>query len=874
MTDAAHGNRKIPISGLHKAVSGRTWLRGKAALPGYPENGEVLVIEWNSQLFAIPARCPHQGFDLAGGFLSSRGDMICPNHGCVYPLETGNGFAFPIEKEGDGFFVAVGDVVPPLHPQCTPNDIRRLEAENDSLRVANRTLESRIQKVSGDMDAMLIEVEGRKRELEALNSRLESMAGLVSRIADSIQDILLVAGLDGRVSRVSQGAISFFGVSANALIGREIDSLLHPSDLERLRSERAVTPWSGRPLLYELIYADEKFEAEVALRSLTVPAGEEQSAAQHHLLHGSLLYDANGKEEGVILLISNIQGVKEREQLVREREMARSLDLLRAMIANIDQGMVMFNADDRIVVWNRRFLELLDLPESIVQPGTAIETLLRYHAEHGEYGPGDVGNLVNDQVALIHRTMPQRFERERPNGLVLDVARRPLTDGGFVATYTDITERRRKAVELKTENERLEQRVRERTADLEKENEVRKRTEEALRASRERLRGIADSLHEGVLVINHAGHMIFINASARRLLDVKELDVEGLPADHVMTLIDKGEEIAFDSTPWKQVSDQGIFLHNDDCVFKTSSGKQLQVAFSCAPLETGNGRNNAVVSFRDIASLKQAQFDALQSSRLASVGRLAAGIAHEINTPIQYIANNLSFIGNAASEMISALDASSGGSLERADGGTVQELDYVKEELPAAIKESQQGVEQISRIVLSMKEFSHPGSTVKAMSDINRAIENTLTVSRNQWKMVADVVKEFDPALPAVNCNIGEMNQVFLNLIVNAAQAIEGSGKSLPGTITVTTRQSGKWVTVSVADNGTGMTDAVKDKLFDPFFTTKDVGKGTGQGLAICRDVVVTKHRGRIEIGGIPGEGAIFTIWLPLEAQPEADVID
>ena len=187
------------------------------------------------------------------------------------------------------------------------------------------------------------------------------------------------------------------------------------------------------------------------------------------------------------------------------------------------------------------------------------------------------------------------------------------------------------------------------------------------------------------------------------------------------------------------------------------------------------------------------------------------------------------------------------------------------EELPKAVGESLDGVTQIARIVSSMKEFSHPGSSGKTATDINRAIENTLTVSRNVWKHVASVERSFDPGLPPVPCHAGEMNQVLLNLVVNAAQAIESSGKPLPGVITIVTRADGDQVEITVRDSGGGVPKGIRERIFDPFFTTKAVGKGTGQGLAICRDVVVTKHGGSIDVGGDDGSGAIFTLRLPLD---------
>jgi signal transduction histidine kinase len=192
-------------------------------------------------------------------------------------------------------------------------------------------------------------------------------------------------------------------------------------------------------------------------------------------------------------------------------------------------------------------------------------------------------------------------------------------------------------------------------------------------------------------------------------------------------------------------------------------------------------------------------------------------------------------------------------------------------EVLSAIDDSQEGVQRISEIVSSMKEFSHPGVSGLAEADINRALETSLTVTRNQWKNVAKIERHLAPDLPRPRCDTGKINQVFLNLIVNAAQAIEESGKPYPGLITLSTSHVDGWVEIRIADTGTGIDAKTRERIFDPFFTTKPVGTGTGQGLAICHDVVVVKHGGTINISGAQGEGAEFIIRLPVS--PAVDIL-
>jgi signal transduction histidine kinase len=207
------------------------------------------------------------------------------------------------------------------------------------------------------------------------------------------------------------------------------------------------------------------------------------------------------------------------------------------------------------------------------------------------------------------------------------------------------------------------------------------------------------------------------------------------------------------------------------------------------------------------------------------------------------------------------------------------EMDYLLQEIPKAIQQTLDGVGRVTRIVRAMKDFSHPGLETKSPADLNRAIQSTLTVSRNEWKYVAEMETCLDPELPPVPCFQGEFNQALLNLVVNAAHAIQESleAQGVPqggkkGHIRVSTRRCGDLaVAVSVSDDGTGIPESLRERIFDPFFTTKPVGKGTGQGLAIVHSVIVEKHGGRIRLESAPGRGTTFRLYLPLTERPLPD---
>ncbi len=415
-------------------------------------------------------------------------------------------------------------------------------------------------------------------------------------------------------------------------------------------------------------------------------------------------------------------------------------------------------------------------------------------------------------------------------------------------------------------------------------------TRRTLAASKERdarLEAVLETVRDGVLMIDEEGRIESLNTPAATMFGYQIHEVKGfnisklIPSPHAESCPAGGPLKQFASLGEKP----GLILQRQvDGLNKSGARLPLAMALSKVWLD---GQRLLTAVLRDLSHERLLQCELAQAQKLEAVGQLAAGIAHEINTPTQYVGDNARFLKEAFDDIQTALDALDelltavkagrppAELIEKTEATLVAiDLEYLREEIPQAIRQSLDGVGRVANIVRAMREFSHPGSDEKSFVDLRESIETTLTVARNEWKYVAEVVTEFDPELPEVPCLPGELNQVILNLVVNSAHAIAdvlGPRPTEKGTITIGTRREGSNHAVFyVKDTGTGIPETIRAKIFDPFFTTKEVGKGTGQGLAIARSVVVDKHGGAIECETAPGQGTTFTVRLPLEAEEVA----
>jgi len=536
------------------------------------------------------------------------------------------------------------------------------------------------------------------------------------------------------------------------------------------------------------------------------------------------------------------------EQMEREEELRLNEEKFRGIFEYAGTGMFILGPDMRFVDVNDAFCRILGYDKNDLIGRTVID--ISHPEDRVAATPNfdELAGLVNNGIPAEKRYLHKDGRAvwvSLTRSVIRDADGNPLYGVGHVQ---DITQRQE--------------------------------AEEALRKSEQHNRVIVkalDEISDGIEIFEPDGHLLYRNARSVELFpgETKAVARGAALEELVRAIVESG------LVPITGDRDEFIRKRVELLKQSASSVTETQLTDSrwmmVRNFKTNDG--SIILVRTDITELKNAQQEVLQSMKLASVGGLAAGIAHEINTPVQYIGDNLRFIQDSIGDVQEAIDTFQNACGAVGSGASVEDqisqvksrlkdldLDYLLEELPSATEQSLNGIETISRIVLAMKEFAHPGQRDKAMADINKAIENTLTVSRNEWKHHAELETDFDENLAPVPCLVGEINQVLLNLVVNASHAIQDRHGDDLGLIKIATQQDGDFVEIRVSDNGTGIPKQAQDKVFDQFFTTKEVGKGTGQGLSVSYDVIVNKHGGALSFETEEGKGTTFIIRLPINA--------
>jgi two-component system NtrC family sensor kinase len=389
---------------------------------------------------------------------------------------------------------------------------------------------------------------------------------------------------------------------------------------------------------------------------------------------------------------------------------------------------------------------------------------------------------------------------------------------------------------------------------------------------------IMNDMADGLYTVDGEGRLTSMNRAASEMLGWQEAELLGKRAHSVMHANRaNGTHRPESECVLMRLRTAGESAQAVADAFNRKDGSTFEVTCSIAPLDAGDGKPGSVITFRDMTDARRAELEIRHAQKLESLGRLSAGLAHEINTPIQFVGDNTRFLADACQDLLGLLrtyreciatelgDVQWAERIRRAQAAEIKaDVDYLTDEIPAAVDQSLEGVERVATLVRAMKTFSYKGSAAPERADLNEAVRTTLTVARNEVKYVADVVLELGE-LPDVLCHLSDLNQVFLNLLVNAADAVTEKGGR--GEIRISSALDGPTVVITFADNGTGIPEDVQPSIFEPFFTTKGVGKGTGQGLPLA-GAVMKKHGGSIEMSSTPGEGTVFTLRLPIDGRP------
>ncbi len=438
-----------------------------------------------------------------------------------------------------------------------------------------------------------------------------------------------------------------------------------------------------------------------------------------------------------------------------------------------------------------------------------------------------------------------------------------------VEVYQRFFERERLA---RKEAERL---LETRSRELYDANQALQKTARALEKEVQRSKVVFETAAEGIIIFNDIGAIESLNAAAKQIFELHEVDCTQL---NICQIVPSATFCEVSRTCITTLI-QELASNDNELMGLRSDGTGVPIELIVSAF-VHNGTRSYSAIVRDLTRRKELEARLAHAQKMESVGQLAAGIAHELNTPIQFVGDNTHFLRTTFESISEILDLTQT-LLEHATeveslqplAKQIQEtsdrvdLPFLRDEVPAAIEQTLEGAATLSRIVKAMKIFSHPGTADFQQVDLNHALESTLTVCRSEWKYCAELLTEFEPNLPKVSCLPGELNQAFLNLIVNAAHAICSKNAGTPLPLTVRTRSNGDLVVVEIQDSGIGIPEAIRSRIFDPFFTTKGVGKGTGQGLSLCYNTIVNIHRGKLYFDSEEGVGTTFYVEIPMRQQ-------
>jgi PAS domain S-box-containing protein len=646
-------------------------------------------------------------------------------------------------------------------------------------------------------------------------ARLERSEEKFRRILTNQPDIAWTGDENGRIVYISPKVADWTGYTSQEIYAGGSPFLLsrvHPDDLPRVLEATQALFSQGASL-------DEEFRFQ---------RRDDTWIWLHNRAMGPW------QENGVTIADGVICDVSRRKW--SELELQAKTAFLEAQANSTIDGILVVDAADRRILHNRRLVEMFGIPSELLANPAQLPVREHMIRTIKDFNPGWHVDVYRHPQETYHT------EFELKNGMMLEVHSSPVKgtggeDYGRIWTFRDMTERRRH--------------------------------EDTLR----QLSAAVEQSPVSVVIADTHGDIRYTN---RKFTECTGYTLEEVRGKNPRILNSGYSPPHMYETLWATILAgkewRGEFRN------RKKNGELYWESAVLSPIVDANGSITHFLAVKeDITERRALEGDLRQAQKLEGIGQLAAGIAHEINTPTQFVTDNLTFLRESCEAALGLLELyrkavredserfSADAIRDLTEAERVCDLEFIGAEVPRAITQSLEGVRRIAKIVRAVKEFSHPDLAEKAEADLNRGIASTITIAHNEWKYVADLTTDFDEALPRVLCYPGDVNQVVLNLIVNAAHAIrqklKGTGK---GQIVVRTRTCGPFAEIAVSDTGTGIPPEIRTRIFEPFFTTKEVGAGTGQGLALAHSVVVKKHQGKIWCETEMGAGTTFFVHLPI----------
>lgn len=670
-------------------------------------------------------------------------------------------------------------------------------------------------------------------------------------IIESQQDLIVRVDLDNRFTFVNNAYCEKFGKSESELLGQPFAPLIHQDD--------RVNTFKEMEKLYKPPY-----RAYLEQRALTV-AGWRWIAWED-----SAIRDKEGN-------IIEIQGVG-RDITAHKNALAKlqkSEERYRGIVEDQTELICRFKKDGTLTFVNKAYCDYFNTTEEELLGKSFYFLIPQEDRKIIEQNHASLSK-ANEVVVYEHRVILANQEIRWQQW----IDRVFFDDEGevfeFQAVGRDITEQKRAEAALERAHIELEQRVLERTADLNKLNELlkkeiakQKQAEKSLAEGKRLLATTLGSIKDGVITVDKQKHISYMNNEAAKITGYCWGESHKEPLEKIFCIIRDEQSAKSSKDPLNEILQlQEKDIPHQQFILFNRQGQRLLIEVKASRVAEGEDESlGYVLAFRDVTRQRKIEAKLSLAQKLDSIGQMAAGIAHEVNSPMQYIGDNAQFLDHYLQKFMACCHQEKimkllARELEREDF----ELDFVFDEMPKAINGIKYGVERVKKIITAMRGFTHVNTNQKSYADLNKSIEAALILSKHEWKYVAKIEKNLDQDIPPVFCNVDEISQVILNMILNSTHAIVEKVKQQSynqGQIIIETKMSTNHVFIKIIDNGIGIPPKHLNKIFDPFFTTKDVGKGTGQGLAIAYDIIVNKHQGFIEVESA-SEKTVFIIKLPL----------